>query len=141
MNPFDPAAGYKLDVDESWHHEKRGQRQNLEIIPCPVGHVYIQNVSRSVLAYTGQGMKLRNKLLSVPGVKSHQTGDEEFAVTFPVASFKAVAKIVRPKKRKKLSPEHLAALRKGASNSLVEGLNSDLGATNAPQVGERAGAR
>jgi hypothetical protein len=140
MNPFDIAAGYKLDVDQSWHHEKRGHRQNLEIIPCLAGgHVYIQ--SATLLAYTGVGMKLRNKLLAVPGVKSHQTGDDDFSVTFPADRFKAVAKFVRPKKRKKLSAEHLAALRKGASNSLLQGPNSDLGASNGTEVGERDGVR
>lgn len=92
------------------------------MIPCSKGrvtsgvraHIYAFGLDR--LAYTGMGMKLRAKLLAMPDVKAHQTGDEEFTVTFPVSAMARVAAVVVARV-KKVSKKHFGITSQAQSES------------------------
>jgi len=100
--------GFRLVKDPSWSkHEPAEDRMWCWELPCRRGRrfgakrkAHISAHGEGTLAYSGLGMKLRRELLAIPGVRSHQTGDEEFAVTFPTGLFEAVAAVVKPYRRK-----------------------------------------
>ncbi len=70
-------------------------------IPCAAGHVFEHGPT--LLAYTGDTRGWRALLLAIPGVRSWQTGDQEFTVVFPPDALKAVAKVVRPRRKRVIS--------------------------------------
>lgn len=121
MHPevFGPDSKYRVEKAPDFYKNRREDRVWLYVIPCQRGgeiagqpaHIFIHGPGR--LAFCGLGMGLRRKLLAIPGVEAHQTGDEEFSVHFPEAALKAVAKVVKPRTRRKLSPEHQARLAEG----------------------------
>jgi hypothetical protein len=53
---------------------------------------------------------LVKKLAAIPGVVLLQDGDEEKTFRFDVANFCRVAEVVRPHRRRRLSPERRADL-------------------------------
>lgn len=97
---FGSGTRYQIEWDEA--AKVSGQPVEdlawLRQVPCRVGHFYIHG--RSWIGYFGLGMRLRASLLKIPGVKSWQTGDEEFTVIFSPDAFKAVARVVKPKRRR-----------------------------------------
>ncbi len=80
------------------------------MVPCAKGrkvagvkaHVY--PFSGTELAFTGFGRRLQRTLVAIPGVRAHQTGDDEFTVVFPTERLAAVAEVVGPRRRRKNSP-------------------------------------
>lgn len=75
------------------------------MVPCRKGRsisgvkAHIYSFSPTHYAYTGVGMRLRKRLLEIAGVRSHQTGDEEFTVVFPSSALATVAEDVLPHRR------------------------------------------
>ena len=56
---------------------------------------------------------MANLLASLECVCVEQDGDDGKNVSFDVADFDLVASVLKPRKRRKLSPPHLTALRQG----------------------------
>ncbi len=79
------------------------------IIPCRRGHP-IDVHGWNLLGVATNGRGLVKRLLAVPGLKVTQDGDDGINAKFPPESFAAVAAIVRPKRRRKLSAAHRAKL-------------------------------
>ena len=77
-------------------------------IPAKYGHFYSHGPDAIGVATNGRGIVRR--LLTVAGLVIVQDGSDGINATFPPAEFEAVAKIIRPRKRRKLSPEHKAKL-------------------------------
>ncbi len=78
-------------------------------IPCRRGHpIYAHG--RNLLGVATNGRGIVKRLLAVPGLKVTQYGDDGINAVFPPESFAAVAAIVRPKRRRKLSAAHRAKL-------------------------------
>lgn len=82
------------------------------VIPCRYGAFYPHSPDR--LAVQTKGHK-RLEVAALACVKVTQRGDTELIAVFSPADFKAVAALVLPKRRRVLSPEHLAKL--AASNA------------------------
>jgi len=89
----------------------------LAIWPCARGgkgaHLYIHGPGHFAFFGSNSGSGIRNELLAIPDVKSHQTGDREFSVVFPLSLLDAVSAVVRPKKKpgKTGPPAHDKAFR------------------------------
>lgn len=64
---------------------------------------------------------IAKQLAALGGVRCVQDGDHEKTFVFPVALFDAVAAIVKPRKRRKLSPERRARLVAMGSKYLLQG--------------------
>jgi hypothetical protein len=105
-------AGWRVVKDPAHDAEGRSaqalkDKEFLWEIPCRKGgkfgrrkaHIYFYGAG--VLGFTGVGMKLRRELLEISEVSAHQTGDQEFSVTFPTASFDSVAAVVKPYRKRK----------------------------------------
>ena len=83
------------------------------IIPCKRGHIYVHG--RELLGVATSGRGIVRRLLTVAGLVIVQDGSDGINATFPPEQFAAVAAIIRPRRRRRLSPEHRAKL--AASNS------------------------
>jgi hypothetical protein len=95
--------GRRARVNDPW----------LKIIPCRAGHLCPWGGSK-LAAVTDRAGPLARKLAALPGVKLWQDGNDGATVLFDVADFGRVAKVMRPKRRRK--PPTQAQL-----NALAEG--------------------
>lgn len=109
---IEPEPGWSGRAMKRLAHD---ERETMCSVPCKLGgdKAHIYNFGPEELAYTGTGTRLRAKLLNIGRVRSHQAGDDEFTVVFPVQVAKAVAKVVRAKRVKQMSAAQLEALRQG----------------------------
>jgi hypothetical protein len=86
-------------------------------IPCVNGTIYPHGGSRLAAKCYGPTAK---KLLTVAGVTVHQQGDREWTLLFDVSSFNEVAEIMKPRKRRHLSPERARAIGSGTAYKQLE---------------------
>src|SRR5262245_28284524 len=100
---------YRIGFDPAYDH-RNVPRDKLDpwmmTIPCHKGVIY--PFGGDVLAVeVDHHPSAAHKLVAVPGVRIHQDGGSggEITFTFPADSFDAVAAIVQPKRRRRLSPE------------------------------------
>jgi hypothetical protein len=102
---------YRIEHEESYYAERPEHRSAeeawLQIIPCQRGHIYPHGHNMLAAATNGRGAIVK-KLLAVPGAKMWQDGDDGVNVLFPVERFDDVAKLMRPRRRRRLSPEQRA---------------------------------
>ncbi len=107
------SSGYRLVPDPIAFTKGQAPQdiEWLDTVPCrrggPEASIYIHGVQ--TLGFWGKGPALRRELLEL-GCKTHQTGDEEFTVTFPYTMLKAVGKVVKARTKRVLSAEHKAKL-------------------------------
>jgi hypothetical protein len=78
-------------------------------MPCKHGHIYPHGGERLGAATDKRGPLIR-KLASIPSAVVEQLGDDGANISFDVADFKAVAAIMRPKRRRQLTAEQKAKL-------------------------------
>lgn len=87
------------DPDAAW----------LQTIPCQFGHIYIHG--EKTLGATTQSRGPTAKLLAALScVTKVQDGDDGINVIFDAKDFAPVAVVMKPKRRRSLSPEHTAKL-------------------------------
>lgn len=93
------------------HDEAAESRQDpwMMQIPCRWGTIYPHG--NDMLAVTvDYHPGIAKRVAAIPGVKLVQDGDAEKTFLFPAALFDAVACVVLPRWRRKLSVEHKARL-------------------------------
>lgn len=78
------------------------------IVPGKHGQVEWHD-GREIAVFT-RSTRIAGRLLGVPGVKRHQTGDEEIRVLVPSGQFSEVCGVIRA--RRKRPPASVAALRR-----------------------------
>src|SRR2546427_1161280 len=96
------AAASRLRVrpdDEGW-----------PVIPGRLGQIEYHD-GRDLAVFTDRP-RLHAKLWSIPGVRRHQTGDQEMRALFPPEALEQVAGVIRARRRRTLGCE--AARRLGA---------------------------
>ena len=86
-------------------------------------------------AYTAGSRQRLGRLLSLPGIIRHQIGDSEARVLFPVEQFEVMATVLGSRRRKQVSPEHVAALRAGLARHARQ--SPSTGSDLAPRAHER----
>jgi hypothetical protein len=71
---------------------------------CKFGHVYPHS-STHLGASTDRRGAIANRLRRIPGVRVVQDGSDGVTVVFPIELFDAVAVHMKPRKRRRLTPE------------------------------------
>ena len=89
---------------------------------------------RDLAVYTNRP-RLFAKLWAIPGVRRHQTGDDEMRALFVPEALKEVARVIRARqKRTQISPRSLGNLRSRVTSHVQEPLFDD-------GTGDRSGTR
>lgn len=98
----------RYGLDPSDADSPRSERPWLWRIPGKYGHVSVHGRNR--LAVTCTTNRLRTRLLTIPGVVIHQDGDTEFSALFAPECLRSVCEVIKPKRRRVLTPDQRAAL-------------------------------
>jgi hypothetical protein len=86
--------------------------EGFPVIPGRLGRIEWHDPDGRELAVYTDRPRLFARLLSVPGVKRHQTGDQEFRALFPVEALPRIASLIRAKRRRSQTcPESIQNLR------------------------------
>lgn len=108
---FRIASGELLIADRG--ENARGNDPCLRLIPCRHGRDWLG-------ASTNRRGPICRALAMLPGVRVLQDGDDGINAIFPVAEFDAVAGVMKPRRRRRLSPEHrIKLVAAGAKNRFV----------------------
>ena len=103
---------YRVEFEESYHadHGDRARTEDpwLMIIPCQRGHIYPHSHNR-LGASTDRCGKTANQLKRLACTKVVQDGSVGVNVIFEVSDFEKVAKIMKPRRRRRQSPEQRQA--------------------------------
>lgn len=93
----DYGARYVVKFEES----RQGRERDpwLMVLPCKIGHVFPWGGSKLAASVDGYP-RLAKRIASLPTARVHQDGDDGTTIVFDVAQFDAVAKIMRPKRRR-----------------------------------------
>jgi hypothetical protein len=78
-------------------------------IPCRSGAVIYPYGGDLLAVEIDYHTHLAKRLAAIPGVRPHQCGDGERTFLFPVELFDQVAKLVKPRLKRRLTPEQRAA--------------------------------
>ena len=108
-----------------------------EFIPGQHGDIYIHAPGVFGVS-THRSGGIARKLRGLAFVTIRQDGDDGINATFPAERFKAVAKLVKPRRRRQLTAEQRANLAKHGAKWLFKGSNSRSDAENVTTI-DRAG--
>ncbi|MFH1923803.1 MAG: hypothetical protein ABIP48_28425 [Planctomycetota bacterium] len=99
---------FKIDVDESYYAERpefrKAEEPWLQLLLCRHGHICPWGGSQLAACTNGRG-PVANRLKALPFTTVAQEGDDGVNVLFDVAHFDQVAEIMKPRLRRRLSPE------------------------------------
>jgi hypothetical protein len=116
-------ADFKVEYEESYRAERgdsaRVRDPWLLIIPCQHGHIFPFGGNR-LAASTNRRGAIAKRLASLPNADVFQDGDDGISVTFGLADFDSVSSIIRPRRRRKLSPEQRAKLIEQGRHNLTK---------------------
>jgi hypothetical protein len=90
--------------DDPWYYQ----------IPCDFGIIYPHGADTLALEIDYHN-PTANRVLKIPGTRLSQDGDFEKTILFSLSLFDQVAEIVKPKRRRVLTPEQRAALAEAGS--------------------------
>ncbi len=88
---------------EPFRFRVRPDEEGFPIIPGRYGR--IEWHSESELAIYSDHPRLFQKLWTTPGVRGHQTGDEEMRALFPPEALEQVAVVIRARRRRQLASD------------------------------------
>ena len=130
---------FKIDFDPAYNPKGR-RRKNLDqwymLIPCKCGHIYPHGGQMLAFASDSRGA-LAKRLIRSGLVKVTQDGDDGINAIFHVDDFDAVAAIVKPKRRRRLSTEGRGRLvESGKRFRFVHGANRPYGERQWPLKGQ-----
>ena len=114
MKPIDLEVEFgrrwRIELDEA----ANGRRKDpwLFTVPCRNGHLYAAGPDLIGAATNRSGAVVR-KLRAIPGVVVEADGDDGANVVFSRAALQHVARVMKPRSCRKLSPSHAAALARG----------------------------
>ena len=95
------------------HLRVRPDDEGWPVIPGRLGQIEYHD-GRDLAVFTDRP-RLHAKLWAIPGVRRHQTGDQEMRALFPPETLEQVAGVIRARRRRTLSPE--SARRLGAQTA------------------------
>lgn len=104
---------YRVSLDESYFAHGTGREAEklwMWRIECKYGHIYPHG-GEVLGAYCNRRL-VRGKLKKLPCCKVHQEGDFETTVLFHVSHFDEVAKVIKPKRRRRITDEQKQRLAK-----------------------------
>jgi hypothetical protein len=77
------------------------------IVLCQNGHIYPFGGDMLAAATNNRG-PIATRLAQLPCVRVHQDGDDGVTVVFPAGEFAQVAALLKPRRRRRLTPEQRA---------------------------------
>jgi hypothetical protein len=97
---------YKVEYDEA----SAGRKDDpwLQIIACRRGHIYPHSADLLGVATNGRGSTAK-AISRLPGVTIIQEGDDGINAVFPLNMFAAIAKLVKPRRKRQLTAEQRQA--------------------------------
>jgi hypothetical protein len=104
---------WRIELDEA----ASGRRNDpwLFTVPCRHGHLYPAGPDR-IGAATNRAGAIVRKLRAIPGVVVEADGTDGANVVFTRAALRHVARVMKPRSCRKLSPAHAAALARGRAS-------------------------
>lgn len=97
---------YRIECEESYFAQyvprARVNDPWLKVISCRAGHIFPWGES-TLAAATDKAGSVARKLADLPGATVRQDGSDGITVTFDVADFPQVAKLMRPRRARQLS--------------------------------------
>ena len=114
MKPIDLEVEFgrrwRIELDES----AGGRRKDpwMLTVPCRNGHLYPAGPDL-IGAATNRAGAIVRKLRAIPGVVVEADGTDGANVIFTRAALRHVARVMKPRSCRKLSPAHAAALARG----------------------------
>ncbi len=134
LRPWADGNRYRRHLEESYKAESNGHvrgdgRWFVEIL-CQRGALIYPYGGLDLLAYVSRGL-VSNVAGLGPDIRLHQYDGGARVFRFPVSRLEEVAAILKPRRRKTISPEHLQALRDGLKAS-SQGGQTSLETTNDP---------
>ena len=104
---------WRIELDEA----AGGRRKDpwLFTVPCRNGHLYPAGPDLIGAATSRPGAIVR-KLRAIPGVVVEADGTDGANVVFTRAALRHVARVMKPRSCRKLSPAHVAALARGRTS-------------------------
>ena len=103
------AGGGKYRVDRD--------TEGFPVIPGRLGRIEWHDPEGRELAVYTDRPRLFTRLLDVPGVRRHQTGDQELRALFPAAVLQQVANVIKARRRRsQAAPKNLRNLRPRATS-------------------------
>ena len=99
---------FRLSWDESRRPGESTSDPWMRTLLCRRGVIYPFGGDRLAVEVDGR-REIARRLAAIPGVELWQNGDREKTLVFPLSLFDAVAALVKPKRRPRLSPEQRAA--------------------------------
>ncbi len=123
---------FRVEYEESYFAQygphARVEDPWLKIILCRAGYICPWG-GQDLAAVTDKAGSIARKLARLRFVRVWQEGSDGVTVLFDVAQFAAVAKLMKPRRRRRLSPEHNAKLQgAGAKHHFRPGTRGDSGA-------------
>ena len=104
---------WRIELDEAANG--RWKDPWLFTVPCRHGHLFPAGTDLIGAATNRSGAIVR-KLRAIPGVVVEVDGTDGANVTFTRAALRHVARVMKPRSCRKLSPAHAAALARGRSS-------------------------
>src|SRR5262245_16039594 len=102
MRSLTASARYRVDSDVEGFPVIRGRLGRIE---------WRDPEGRELAVYTDRP-RLFDRLLAIPGVRRHQTGDHELRALFPAADLQRVARLIKARRRRsQTAPKSLRNLR------------------------------
>lgn len=104
---------WRIELDEA----ANGRRKDpwLLTIPCRHGHLFPAGPDL-IGAATNRAGAIVRKLRAIPGVVVEADGTDGANVVFTRAALRHVARVMKPRSCRKLSPAHAAALARGRNS-------------------------
>ncbi len=103
---------YKIQYEESYHADRGENARTVDPwymqIPCQHGHICPWG-GGILVACTDRRGSVAKRLAKLPCAEMWQDGDDGINVKFHVDDFESIAAIMKPKRRRRLSPEHRQA--------------------------------
>lgn len=107
---------YRVRYEDSYYAEYgQGARTRdpwLMIIPCQLGHISPHGGDELLACTNRQRPITAKRLLALPGARAVQDGEDGITVAFPASLFDQVAKIMKARRRRQLTPEQRERLAK-----------------------------
>jgi hypothetical protein len=86
--------------------------EGFPVIPGRLGRIEWHDPEGRELAVYTDRPRLFDRLLAIPGVRRHQTGDQEFRAVFPATALPQVAQVIEARRgRSQTAPKSLRNLR------------------------------
>jgi hypothetical protein len=101
---------WRIELDEAANGRRRDPW--MLTIPCRYGHLFPAGPDLIGAATNHSGAIVR-KLRAIPGVEVVADGEDGANVVFSPAAIRYVARVMKPRSCRKLSPAHAAALARG----------------------------